>query len=124
MKTRLNFCFIAIILSLFALTACDKDESKDRREIIQMTIASEMGKGLGNMDGYDENADCIFAKEGDNEEWIKLSPLSITGFRYEEGYEYSLKVDKIYLGNPPQDASSIRYELIEILSKIKTNSSM
>ncbi|TBN04272.1 DUF4377 domain-containing protein [Hyunsoonleella flava] len=36
---------------------------------------------------------------------------------YEEGYRYRLSVNKIEIKDPPQDSSSLRYELIEILNK-------
>lgn len=44
---------------------------------------------------------------------------SIEGFDgiYEEGYIYQISVNKIKIKNPPQDGSSVKYELIEVLSK-------
>ncbi len=44
---------------------------------------------------------------------------AIVGFEYIEGYTYTLKVKKEELANPPEDASSIRYTLLEVLSKEK-----
>ncbi len=42
---------------------------------------------------------------------------SIDGFEYEAGYVYDLRVEKTHIPNPPQDASSIEYKLIEVISK-------
>ena len=41
----------------------------------------------------------------------------IEGFDYEEGYEYELSVQVESVENPPADASSIKYTLIEIVDK-------
>lgn len=41
----------------------------------------------------------------------------IEGFDYEEGYIYNLKVNKTAIVNPPMGGSSIKYELVELLSK-------
>lgn len=111
---------ITIILVSTSLCSCMQDEnnSKDRYEIIQMTVASKMEKRVGKV-GRFEDADCILVNEEGSKEWKRLSPFSILDFEYEEGFESILKVKKIYLNNPLQDASSIEYELIEILYQIK-----
>jgi hypothetical protein len=41
----------------------------------------------------------------------------IEGFDYEEGYTYEIKVKKTEIENPPMDGSSIKYELLEVISK-------
>lgn len=42
---------------------------------------------------------------------------SIKGFDYEEGFDYVVKVKETPVVNPPADASSLAYELIELVSK-------
>ncbi len=39
--------------------------------------------------------------------------------QYEEGFIYKISVNKIEIKDPPQDGSSVRYKLKEILSKEK-----
>ena len=41
----------------------------------------------------------------------------IEGFNYEEGYEYEIVVEVTKVENPPADASSLKYTLIEVVSK-------
>ena len=41
----------------------------------------------------------------------------IQGFEFEPGYEYELLVEKTTIPNPPADASSLQYSLVEIVSK-------
>jgi len=44
---------------------------------------------------------------------------SIKGFNYEEGFVYRLKVRKVKVRNPPADAASFYYQLLEVLEKKK-----
>lgn len=58
-------------------------------------------------------------EEGDSEGWKVLLLDAIQGFQYEVGYEYTLRVNKYNIPNPPQDGSSIGYKLIKTISKKK-----
>lgn len=63
----------------------------------------------------------VFSDSDDNRKRT-LSDIHFEGsdnFNYERGYEYLLKVKKIWMQNPPMDASSIKYVLLELLSKEK-----
>jgi hypothetical protein len=62
---------------------------------------------------------CLLVQEGSligTNDW-EYFYSEIEGFNYEEGYIYNLKVKKTTIENPPMDASSIKYELLELLSK-------
>ena len=56
--------------------------------------------------------------EFDTDVWSTFCS-SIEGFEYELGYVYELNVLQIDIENPPQDSSSLRYELINVISKEK-----
>ena len=43
----------------------------------------------------------------------------LDGFDFEWGYVYEVKLKETHLKNPPMDGSSIKYELIKVLSKTK-----
>lgn len=62
---------------------------------------------------------CMLVKENPDEEWTYFYD-QIEGFEYEEGYTYELLVDIIPVENPAEDASSLRYELKNIISKTPT----
>lgn len=64
---------------------------------------------------------CLLIKFEPAAEW-ELFYDSIEGFEYEPGFEYQLLVDKYEVDNPPADASSIRYELKEIVHKVAIES--
>jgi heat shock protein HslJ len=76
-----------------------------------------------------ETADCVgeapqtclqvrFEEEG---EW-QLFYDSIAGFEYEPGFEYELRVNKTEVANPPADSSSIRYELVDVVTQTAVTS--
>ena len=120
---------IGILLIGFYLMACDTTQTKSvdnkmmideknisNTEVIEMLIAAETVDCVGVMPQK-----CMQVKEGK----ALNNPLSewqyfydeIDGFDFITGYEYRIKVKAHRLIEVPADASSIRYELIEVLSK-------
>ena len=71
---------------------------------------------VGEMEGT-----CLLVQEGDligTDDWEYFYYVdSIEGFTYEPGFLYGLIVKKTAVENPPADGSSIRYELVKIVSK-------
>lgn len=61
---------------------------------------------------------CLQVKEDNAANW-QLFYNSIDGFTYKEGYEYVVVVRREPVPNPPADGSSIRYILVDEVSKIK-----
>ncbi|HOG42252.1 MAG TPA: DUF4377 domain-containing protein [Bacteroidales bacterium] len=49
--------------------------------------------------------------------WTKLPIDGISGFTYESGYEYHLKVKITHLADPPMDGPNRTYESLKIISK-------
>ncbi|EKE82139.1 DUF4377 domain-containing protein [Idiomarina xiamenensis] len=48
----------------------------------------------------------------------QLMYTPIAGFDYEWGYYYTLQVNTLRHANPPADASSLSYELVEVAQKV------
>lgn len=73
---------------------------------------------VGEMEGK-----CLLIQEGEmigTQDWEYFYyEDSIIGFDYEPGYMYNIVVKKTTVTNPPQDASSIQYELLRIISREK-----
>ena len=59
---------------------------------------------------------CMLIRESTDSDWMNFYD-KIDGFDFESGYKYVLKVKVSKVDNPPADASSLNYELIEIISK-------
>ena len=114
---RLNL-FAGIIIFGTLLFSCTKEEG-DREKIIEMTIYPETGYGASVMsDVWTEPL--LFSDSEDTQKQI-LVDIIFEDFDldYERGYEYTLKVKKVWMQDPPQDVSSIKYVFIELLSKKK-----
>jgi len=59
---------------------------------------------------------CYKVREDPSEEW-RFFYSEIAGFEFEPGYEYELLVREVKVENPPADGSSLRWELIKVVSK-------
>jgi heat shock protein HslJ len=59
---------------------------------------------------------CLNVRESADAEWMPWHD-PIEGFEYEAGYDYRLRIRETPVANPPADASSIRWTLIEELEK-------
>ena len=66
---------------------------------------------------------CMLVRESPDKKWTYFYD-NINGFDFEKGYEYELQVQITQIDNPPADASSLRYELVEITSKNQIAKSM
>ena len=49
---------------------------------------------------------------------IQFGPGWSEGFQFEPGYQYQLSVSTEQLTDVPADASSLRYQLIKVVSKV------
>lgn len=110
MKPAIVLIFLVVLLSCNA--------SQTDAEEVHLRVNSYTVECYGEMEG-----NCLLVQEGDKigtEDWEYFYyEDSIDGFDYEPGYIYDLMVRKIQVEDPPQDASSIKYELVRILSKEK-----
>ena len=62
---------------------------------------------------------CLLVKEKPGDDWT-MHYDQIQGFDYEPGYEYELRIVEEKIENPPADASSIRWTLVEVVSKTRS----
>ena len=61
---------------------------------------------------------CMLVKDKIVDNWTNFYG-NIEGFDYEEGYEYLLNVKVEEIKNPPADAPSFKYILVEVFEKTK-----
>lgn len=105
------YSILSIITLVFSCNNTDIDA-----EITDLRVNGYTVECSGEMEG-----NCLLVQEGDKigtEDWEYFYyEDSILGFDYEPGYMYDLIVRKIRIEDPPQDGSSIRYELIRVVSK-------
>lgn len=114
---KLNLFVGIIILSTF-LGSCTKDEA-NREKIVEMTLYPETGYGASVLS--DVVTEPIQFSDNDENQKQMLTDIITEGFdfNYERGYQYTLKVKKVWMHNPPQDVSSVKYVFIELLSTLR-----
>jgi hypothetical protein len=61
---------------------------------------------------------CLQVRATPSEPWRNLY-ANIEGFEYEESFAYELRVEVTPRSQPPADAPSLRYRLLEVVSKQK-----
>ena len=109
---------ITILLACVLAIACDNGNGlTDKTKDIIMSVSEEPGVMY---DIFDDEGKypipCMRVMDEDFPgEWRNLSMTAIEGFNYEAGHMYTLKVRRTILANPPADASSYTYRLLEIL---------
>lgn len=95
----------SLLVLMFFLTSCEEEKT--------VYVASQLVDCEGSAPQK-----CMQIKENKEDEWSLFYDV-IEGFTYEEGFEYVLKVNISKVKNPPADASSLSYKLIEVISKEK-----
>jgi hypothetical protein len=112
------FSFVLLGVNLFSCT--DNNNGKDKEKMVEMTIYPETGYGSSLLsDIWSEPL--VFSESDDNQKQT-LTNIIVEGFDfdYERGYEYTFKAKKVWMNDPPQDVSSIKYVFVGPLSKKKT----
>lgn len=105
--------FIYLLTLCLFTASCSNDDTIGtlNLRVDSFTVACE-GVTIG---------ECLLVQEGDmigTEEWNYFYfKDNIEGFVFEANYVYDLIVQKTTIKNPPQDGSSIRYQLIKVISK-------
>jgi hypothetical protein len=101
------------IVALFAMTQCTTSATATKGDEKTFIVGPQTADctGVAPMK-------CLQVKEKASENWTNFYS-NIEGFTYEPGYEYVLKVKTEKIANPPADASSIKYTLVQQVSKTK-----
>ena len=116
---KINLIIVSIIVSVF-LFGCEKEE-KDKEQTVELTIHSETKFIRSDLSGV--WTDALVISDSEDKEHRALFATITEGLDYnsdyESGYEYLYKVRKVWMHNPPQDVSSIKYIFLDLLSKMR-----
>jgi len=63
--------------------------------------------------------ECMQIREKSNGPWRNYSD-TIAGFKYQEGYEYKIKVEQLQTENTLSGMYEEKYKLVKVISKVKT----
>ncbi len=99
-----------IIIVSWALTGC---ESEPESFVKEYTVNHHLRPAQGFIPVMS-----LMVRSGDVSTWNNLFQ-SIEGFEFDWGYEYQLAVFVTEIDNPPADGSSLRFQLLEEISKTK-----
>ena len=120
---RTFFAFIALFMaSIAGLSSCDDDNSlKDVVKEVTILVSENTGIDYQLFDDNKENPiECMLIMEnGVDKTWRNMWFSEISGFTYEKGHAYTLRVKKTILANPPADGSVWRYELLEVMKDLE-----
>jgi len=113
---KFKYLIIATFLLLLSSIISCEDSENTKEEEKTYIVASEKRNcvGVGSQK-------CFLVKNNKQDNW-QFFYTAITGFEYEEGFEYELLVSEKEIENPPQDTSSVEYILIKVVSKVKKSS--
>ncbi|NEQ44975.1 MAG: DUF4377 domain-containing protein [Leptolyngbya sp. SIOISBB] len=102
-------------LGTVAIAACtapeESAETSPDAEIVTLYVGPEKVECVGVAPQQ-----CLQVRYSLADEY-ELFYSSINGFNYEPGYEYELIVQKTPVENPPADASSIEWTLVDVGSQ-------
>lgn len=115
---KIGKSIIVIMLCNLILLGCSIDEHNYAKEEKVETIQLIVDPRIKVINAYGvDSLSCISVKEGN--ECYTLPLNWIKDFKYEEGYEYTLKVNRVTPPYEIYDAPSSFYYLLEIISKKK-----
>jgi heat shock protein HslJ/predicted small secreted protein len=109
MRKRFQLLVIALLLAATVLAACATFGGLGAEKTVYVGPYQVPCEGVAPQL-------CMLVKEKPSDEWT-LYYDEIEGFDYEPGFEYELRVLEEKVENPPADASSIRWTLLEVISK-------
>ncbi len=116
---KVNKLFFYFLIFPFLLSACFDDELKeDKVKEITLVIYEETEMGKATEDYLFE----YFVLSDSDEKGKRSGMLTLIegiNFDYERGYRYTFKAQKIWMTDPPQDISNIKYNIQEMISKEK-----
>lgn len=111
------FILAALLISLMSCSESDEANALLKKEIpkgtnLRVNYFTSTCQGL-------ITKECLLIQEGDilgTKNW-NFFYSEIDGFKYETGFVYNLEVTKTTIATPPADGSSIKYDLVRIISK-------
>ncbi|MBW1295560.1 DUF4377 domain-containing protein [Aquimarina litoralis] len=104
-----------ILILLLLIISCNDDD--DVIEITSIRVNHYLDTGFITFFGNLGVINTIQEGNQIGQEEFLNSYSEIQGFEYELGFIHDLLVKKIQISDPPQDGSSIKLELLEVLSK-------
>lgn len=114
-RINIFIIFTALITITFG---CSKEEVDKEKDVI-VTIYEHTGYGAPILS--DVLTEPLLFSDSDDNEMRTLTNIITEGIsvhdNYERGYRFTYKAKKVWMSNPPQDVSSIKYVFTATISK-------
>ena len=110
---------IALLLVLFSCQLTSKQTTEHTTSLSSEAIKTYYVAPIKANCESEGSQSCLLVKRKMSDRWT-LFYEPIKGFRHEWGHTYIIKVKESKRNNTPADASSLQFELIEIVEKNKT----
>ncbi len=105
---------LAVVACLGLLTGCQSNDpaaGSGNRQLLYVHESQVECVGVAPMQ-------CMLVRNEPAGDWGYFYS-DIEGFAYEPGYRYTLSIEVFDVANPPADASSKRYVLVDVLEKLQ-----
>lgn len=103
---KLKYLVSTFLITVLLITSCQDSKNSLAQEKIYIVASKKVDcVGVGPQK-------CFLVKKNQKEDW-QFFYATISGF------EYKLLIAEKRIENPPQDSSSVEYELVKIISKIE-----
>lgn len=114
---KLN-AFVVLTALIIIFSGCAKDGVDKEKDVI-VTIYEHTGYGAAVLSNI--LTEPLLFSDSDENETGTLTDIITEGVsvheNYERGYRFTYKAKKVWMNNPPQDVSSIKYVFTELMSK-------
>lgn len=127
MKKHYFLIMLSLSLVFFLSTSCNKDEEIEAygeiykvKSTRTLTLSIEPEYYLNGVVLRDDYLIPVYKGHninGEKDEVLFFTKNEISGFEYEESYNYTIEVKQYNIIDPPMDASSAIYKLKQIISK-------
>jgi len=107
------------VLALLAVGACAQTPGTDTAPLTATGVVEKVVYVAGQTQPCTAGVmktSCLQVRETESQPW-ELHYFGYEGFEHQPGVEYRLRVRGTPVANPPADASSVRWSLIEILDQ-------
>ncbi|MDX1413703.1 MAG: META domain-containing protein, partial [Candidatus Promineifilaceae bacterium] len=116
MNNKAKILILTLLVFGMLLAACGGEPATVEPDTPQENVKTVyVGPELVDCEGAGPQK-CMQIKENPQDDY-SLFYDQIEGFDFEEGYEYELQVKEEDVENPPADASSIKWTLVEVVNK-------
>lgn len=107
-------CYLILFIFLFSISSCSDDDFTISEKTIIVDYKTQMGFDII----HNKERPYLRVKFQESAtEWTTI--YGISGFDYEEGYTYVIKIREKIIKNPVQDQLKTSYEFLELISKTK-----